>query len=324
MCTVAAGVYSAAGGLRAVALTDVLQVSIMFVGGIAIAILGLGAAGGIDGFATALREDHPTHLDAYLPADHPEFPWPAVILGLGFVLSPAYWCGSQAILQRTLGARSEWDASASMMFAAFAKTLVPLLIVFPGLLALVMKADIEYPDMALPWVVKNVLPPGLSGLMFVAMIAALQSALDAGLNSASLMITRDLWGVWRGGSAGDDLRIGRAVAVAILLAGAVTAPMVGRLGGIYLFVQTLLSLFQGPMLALLAFGALTRIATPRAGTVALLAGLALAGWLTWLDMNLLYVAAITFAFSAAILTGVGIIAPGRQADAIDSLVYRRV
>ena len=246
-----------------------------------------------------------------------------MILGLGFVLSPAYWCGSQAILQRTLGARSEWDASASMMFAAFAKTLVPLLIVFPGLLALVMKADIEYPDMALPWVVKNVLPPGLSGLMFVAMIAALQSALDAGLNSASLMITRDLWGALRGGSGSDDLRIGRTVAVVILVAGACTAPFIGRLGGIYLFVQTLLSLFQGPMLALLVFGALTRFATPRAGVAALTSGVVLAAWLTWVDMNLLYVAAITFAFSAATLLLVSRLSPGSPAQNLDTLVYRR-
>ena len=49
VCAAVAGVYSAGGGLRAVALTDVMQVSVMFVGGIAIAILGLSAAGGVDG-----------------------------------------------------------------------------------------------------------------------------------------------------------------------------------------------------------------------------------------------------------------------------------
>ena len=130
--------------------------------------------GGATNFITSLVTTNPDHLSAYLSADHPESPWPGVILGLGIVLSPAYWIGSQAILQRSLGARSQWDASAAMMFAAFAKTLVPLLIVFPGLLALVLKANIEYPDMALPWVIKNVLPVGLSGLMFVAVIAALQ------------------------------------------------------------------------------------------------------------------------------------------------------
>ena len=109
------------------------------------------------------------------------------------------WIGAipAMILQRTLGARSQWDASASMMFAAFAKTLVPLLIVFPGLLALVMHAQIEYPDMALPWIVKNVLPPGLSGLMFIAIIAGLQSSIDSSVNSTALMVTRDIRGAAR-------------------------------------------------------------------------------------------------------------------------------
>ena len=83
-------------------------------------------------------------------------------------------------MQRSLGAKSQWDASASMMFAAFAKTFVPLLI-FPGLLALVLNAPIDDSDKALPWIIKNVLPPGLSGLMFVAVIAALQSSLTPAL-----------------------------------------------------------------------------------------------------------------------------------------------
>jgi SSS family solute:Na+ symporter len=186
------GLYSIAGGLAAVAITDSIQVSIMFLCGILIVGIGISDAGGFGAFATTLTQDNPNHLQAYLPADSEDFPWPGVILGLGFVLSPAYWIGSQSILQRTLGARTQWDASASMMFAALAKTFIPLLVVFPGILALVMKADIEYPDMALPWVIKNVLPPGISGLMFVAIIAALQSSIDSGVNSTSLMITRDI------------------------------------------------------------------------------------------------------------------------------------
>ena len=159
------GLYSTAGGLRAVAFTDSLQVMIMFIGGLAIVVLGITQVGGWEAFSDTLTRENPNHLSAYLAADHSDFPWPGVILGLGIVLSPAYWCGSQAILQRSLAAKSQWDASASMMFAAFAKSFVPLLVVFPGLLALVMHADIAHSDQALAWVIKNVLPAGLSGLM---------------------------------------------------------------------------------------------------------------------------------------------------------------
>ena len=244
------GAYSIAGGLAAVAFTDAFQVSVMFIGGLAIVWLGIYEAGGMAEFATTLTSENPNHLQAYLPADHETFPWPAVILGLGVVLSPAYWCASQAILKRSLGARTQWDASAGMMFAALAKTFVPLLVVFPGLLALVMHADIDFADQAMPWVIKNVLPPGLSGLMFIAIIAALQSSIDSGINSTSLMVTRDVRHVlMKNANPDNDLKIGRYLTLVFLLLAMLTAPLIAEMGGIYQFIQTILSLFQGPMLA---------------------------------------------------------------------------
>lgn len=317
------GLYSVAGGLRAVAYTDMLQVLVMFGGSLVIVALGIADTGGFTGFATRLTENNPDHLHAFLPADHEDFPWPGVLLGLAIVLSPAYWCGSQTILQRTLGARTQWDASAAMMAAAFGKTLVPLLIVFPGLLALVMQADIAWPDMALPWVIKNVLPPGLSGLMFVALIAALQSTVDSALNSTSLMITRDIRGVlMRNADRSKDLAVGRMLTGVILAIAMLFAPTIGNFGGMYVFVQTLLSLFQGPTLALLVMGAFTRHVTPAAGMVALVTGVALSGGLTVLGINMLYVAFMTFVYAIACLVLVSFFTPKLPAEILDRLVWR--
>ncbi len=239
------------------------------------------------------------------------------------MLSPAYWVGSQAILQRTLGARSQWDASASMMMAAFAKTLVPLLIVFPGLLALVLHADIEYPDMALPWVIKNVLPPGLSGLMFIAIIAALQSSVDSGINATSLMVTRDIRHVLLpNADRSRDLVIGRWLTLFILLGGMCFAPFIGELGGIYNFIQTLLSLFQGPMLAMLVLGAFTRHATPMAGLITLVSGVPLAAFLMWgLDWNMLYVAFTTFCLALVSIWLLSYRTQGLSAKQLERVVY---
>ncbi len=292
------GAYSVVGGLAAVAFTDSLQVVIMFLGGLVIVGLGISGAGGIEGFAQTLTEENPNHLQAYLPADHETFPWPGVILGLGIVLSPAYWCAGQAILQRTLGARSQWDASAGMMLAALAKTCVPLLIVFPGLLALVMHAEIEYPDQAMAWVIKEVLPPGISGLMFIAIIAALQSTIDSSINSTSLLITRDIRHVlFRQADRSKDLLIGRYLTVGLLLLAMATAPMISAMGGIYQFIQTILSLFQGPMLALLLLGAFTRRPTATGGLWTLITGVLVAAVLLILGWNMLYVAFTTFVYS---------------------------
>ena len=316
------GFYSISGGLAAVAITDSLQVCIMFLCGLIIVYLGLEGLGGWDNFASQLTEEHPTHLQTYLPADHESYPWPGVILGLGLVLSPAYWIGSQAILQRSLGAKSQWDASASMMFAAFAKTLVPLLIVFPGILALVMKADIDYPDMALPWIIKNVLPAGISGLMFVAIIAALQSTIDSGINSTSLMITRDIRHVLlKNDSTENDLKIGRYLTLLILVIAMSIAPFIGELGGIFTFMQTVLSLFQGPMLALLLLGALSKRATPQAGLWTLITGVPVAGIFLLLGMNMLYVAFVTFCYSMIVLWLVSGVTKRLAEDQLDQLTY---
>ena len=318
------GLYSVAGGLRAVAYTDMVQVLIMFAGGLSIVALGIAETGGFTGFAAKLSAANPDHMHAFLPADHETFPWPGVMLGLAIVLSPAYWCGSQVILQRSLGARSQWDASAAMMFAAFAKTLVPLLIVFPGLLALVLKADIEYPDMALPWVIKNILPPGLSGLMFVVLIAALQSTVSSVLNSTALMITRDIRGVlMTGADRTRDLEVGRILTTAILVLAMLMAPQIGNLGGMYEFIQVLLSLFQGPTLALLVLGAFTRHVTPVAGLVTLVTGVCLSGALTALGMNMLYVAFVTFIYALACLWTVSFFTEKLPATTLDRLVFRR-
>jgi SSS family solute:Na+ symporter len=317
------GLYSIAGGLGAVAITDSIQVCIMFVCGLIIVAIGISDAGGAESFVSKLTAANPTHLSAYLPADHESYPWHGVILGLGLVLSPAYWVGGQAILQRTLGAKSQWDASAGMMFAALAKTFVPVLIVFPGLLALVMMAEIDYPDMALPWVIKNVLPVGVSGLMFVAIIAALQSSIDSSINSTALMITRDIRHVLiKNHDPESDLKIGRFLTLALLLTAMSIAPYIGDLGGIFNFLQFLLSLFQGPMLALLLLGALTRRATPMAGIFTLVSGVVLAALLSvvW-ELNLLYVAFFSFCYALPTLWIVSGFTEPHSDEHLENLTY---
>ena len=321
------GAYSIAGGLAAVAFTDMFQVCIMFLGGLVIVGLGISQTGGFSGFAETLVLENPDHLQAYLPADHPSYPWPGVIFGLGFVLSPAYWWASQAILQRSLGARTQWDASAGMMFAAFGKILVPLLIVFPGLLALVMHAQIEYPDMALPWIIKNVLPPGISGLMFIAIIAALQSTIDSSVNATSLMLTRDVRHVLlKNANPDDDLKIGRLLTLILLLLSMCTAPLVAEMGGIFTFLQTILSLFQGPMLALLILGAFTRRATPQAGLWTLISGVVVASATSYAGVNMLYVAFSSFIYALCalwLLSGFTAPHPAKDLSKLTYVPWRR-
>jgi SSS family solute:Na+ symporter len=305
-----------------VAFTDAFQVCIMFIGGLAIVFLGISESGGLQAFATTLTAENPNHLQTYLPVDHESFPWPGVLLGLGVVLSPAYWCAGQAILQRSLGAKTQWDASAGMMFAALGKTFIPLLVVFPGLLALVMHAQIEFPDQAMAWVIKNVLPPGLSGLMFIALIAALQSSIDSGINSTSLMVTRDIRHVlFKNANPDDDLKIGRYLTLVFLIAAMLTAPLIASMGGIYQFIQTILSLFQGPMLALLLLGAFTQRATAMGGIITLVSGVAISAIILSFGVNMLYVAFISFVYSMIALWVISGFTQAHSRDYLTNLTY---
>lgn len=317
------GTYSVFGGLAAVAFTDAAQVMVMFGGGVVLLVIGLTEVGGLGQLIDNVRAQEPSHFSAYLAADHPEFAWPGVLLGLGLVLSPAYWIGSQAILQRTLGARSEWDASAAMMLAALAKLFIPLLIVFPGFLALSLYAEIDYADQALPWVITHVLPVGLSGLMFVAIVAALQSTLDSSLNATALLVTRDIrHTLMPDADRSRDLVIGRGVTLGALLLGVCVTPLVSTFGGIYLFLQTALSLFQGPMLALLLFGALTRSATPMAAVITLFSGVAFASVLWFTGMNAFYIALFTFITACLVMAIASRLTQPKAVEEIAHLTYR--
>ena len=185
-----------------------------------------------------------------------------------------------------------------------------------------MHAQIEYPDMALPWIIKNVLPPGISGLMFIAIIAALQSTIDSSVNSTSLMLTRDVRHVLiKNADPDNDLKVGRILTLVLLLLAMCTAPLVAEMGGIFTFLQTILSLFQGPMLALLILGAFTRRATPQAGLWTLISGVIFASAASYAGMNMLYVAFSSFIYAVIALWLLsGLTAPHPDKD-LSTLTY---
>ena len=111
-------------------------------------------------------------------------------------MSPAYWLGNQAIVQRTLGAKSEWDAKASMLFVAFLKTFVPLAFVLPVLLGLQLLGTIDpdKTDGVYPLLIEELQPVGLRGILYAAFLAALMSSIDSYANSAATILLRSRLG----------------------------------------------------------------------------------------------------------------------------------
>jgi len=274
------GFYTVSGGLTAVVMTDVIQLVVMFIGGGALVFLSLWDCGFAEGLKTriaALGPHYEHHLDLLLPHDTAgPFPWTGIVFGLGIVLAGAYFVGNQAVVQRTLGARSEWDAKAGMLFGGFLKLFIPLFIVLPGLTGLALYGPEMKSNQVVPRMIAELLPPGLRGLMFSAFLAALMSSVDSYLNSSATIWLQDVGGgILR--IVGKDLSVraslvgGRVLTGLFIVLSALAAPYVGS-EKTYVLIQTLLSLFQGPTLALLLLGILWPRATGKGAAAGLITG----------------------------------------------------
>lgn len=257
------GLYTLVGGLAAVVYTDVVQCIVMFIGCTITLILGLYAVGGMEELMThvhAMGEQYQHHFDLVLPADaETDYPWSGILFGLAFVLAPAYWFTNQSIVQRCFGAKSEFEAKASLMFGAILKTFIPFVMVIPGIMALQLIEPVTDGDEALPTLIRELMPSGLLGIFFAAFLAAFMSSVDSALNSAATLWSKDIYEPFIKPNQPDEhyLVVGRWVTVFFILFGTAFAFFVEYVGkGIYELIQTMLSLFQGPSLMLIVLGIL--------------------------------------------------------------------
>jgi SSS family solute:Na+ symporter len=279
------GLYTFFGGLAAVVMTDVVQMIIMFVGGAAVVFLGFYHVGGWSGLVEKIHALGPAYQDHFkliMPVDtKTPFPWTGILFGLTFVMANAYMIGNQAIIQRCFAAKSVWHAKASMITGAFFKMFIPVIVLFPGLIAIVTHPGLEDGDKALPTLIQSLLPPGMTGLLFAAFLAGLMSSVDSIVNSTATLWTKDIYERFIRKGAGDDhyLRVGRYTTAVLLIFGVATAPMSNLFSGIYVAVQTFLSFFQGPVFSVLLLGIFWRRATQWGGLAGLAGGIAVSGLL---------------------------------------------
>ena len=245
--------YSLYGGLKAVALTDIIQVVILIFGGFAILWISLdlvgGQAGPVGGFSI-LMGDLPSHFKMILNSEHPSYgnlPGIWTLLGGLWVLHFSYWGFNQYIIQRALGAESLPEAQKGLAFAAFLKLLIPVIVVIPGIAALWLaqhgSLDLEAltkkPDSTYGALMALV-PGGLRGLVFAALIAAIVSSLASMMNSISTIFTMDIYRdyIAKDRSESHYVLIGRLVALgAMLIALALAKPFLGGMESAFQTIQ---------------------------------------------------------------------------------------
>ena len=240
--------YSIYGGLKAVAFTDLIQVVLLLVGCGVLTFLVLDKVSGGEGVVAGmmtLQEDLPHYFDMILAADHPEYinlPGLSVLLGGLWIGHFSYWGFSQYITQRAIAAKTLHEAQKGVIMASYLKIVTPFVIVVPGIAGVILYGGDEFADKAdkIYPTLMGLLPSGLLGLTFAALLAAIVSSLSSMINSTSTIFTMDLYRHFKRPEASQRelVFVGRVAAcVAMLIAFLVAEPLLGKQKQAFQFIQ---------------------------------------------------------------------------------------
>jgi solute:Na+ symporter, SSS family len=310
-------VYQLYGGLKAVALTDIVQVTLLVLGGLLISGITLNQIGGdagiIGGFQR-LWAEHPGHFEMILSPDNPfykDLPGLSVLLGGMWIMNVSYWGFNQYIIQRALAAKDIHEAQKGVVFAAFLKLLMPAIVVLPGIAAVMLAPGLDRPDRAYPTMMA-LLPSGLLGLVFAALIAAIVASLASKINSVATIFTLDFYAT---GKREYDQRhlvkVGRiAATVAIVLAIASAKPLLGSFDQAFQYIQEYTGFFTPGIVVIFMLGLFWKRANEAGALAAALGsfGLSIAlklGWpsLPFIDrVGLVFLLALALAILVSLMT----------------------
>lgn len=262
-------IYTIYGGLKAVAFTDVIQVTFLVAGGLLTTWLALNAFGGGQGALTGLIDlfgQAPEKFEMILDRSNPHYqdlPGIGVLVGGLWVANISYWGCNQYIIQRALAAKSLEEAQRGVMFAGYLKLLMPLIVVIPGIIAFGYGVELLRPDEAYPWLLNEFVISGFRGLAFAALIAAIASSLSSMTNSTSTIFTMDLYRVHfnHGATEKNLVLTGRIVSFIALLIAVMVAPMLENFGQAFQFIQEFTGFVSPGVVAIFLLGLYWKRAT---------------------------------------------------------------
>jgi len=269
--------YSLYGGLKAVALTDIIQVVLLVFGGLFLSYTALNLIsdgnGPLQGFID-LTNQLPEKFDMILSTDNPHYmdlPGISVLVGGMWIMNLSYWGFNQYIIQRTLAAKSLQEAQKGIAFAAFLKLLMPLIVVLPGIAAVLLVPDLQKPDQAYPSLM-TLMPVGLKGVIFAALVAAIVSSLASMTNSVSTIFTMDIYKDKRPNEPQQHyVKVGRTVSVvALVIAMLAAKPLLGQFDQAFQYIQEFTGFFTPGICALFVLGMFWKNTTANGGLAAAL------------------------------------------------------
>jgi solute:Na+ symporter, SSS family len=337
---IATGIYTVFGGLRAVLVTDAIQMVVLLGGAIAVTLIGLNAVGG---WGVMMETAGPGFMNMWRPATDPDFPWTGILLGAP-ILGIWYWCTDQFIVQRVLAARDLSQARRGTLFAGFLKILPLFIFVIPGVIAHVLqqqgRLELAAADHALPTLVGTLLPAGLRGLVVAGLLAALMSSLSSVFNSTSTLITWDVYKKINPLASEQRLVwVGRISTTVLVGFGLLWIPLMQLISGtLYQYIQSVQAYIAPPIAAVFLLGLLSARLNARGAMAALLTGFVLGmgrlvlelnkarlgdGWLyAYADINFLHFAALLFALCSLVLVLASLTAPAPPREQVERLTFQ--
>jgi SSS family solute:Na+ symporter len=276
-------IYIFFGGLTSSIYNEVLQFFLIVFGLLPLAFLGLSEAGGFEGLAARLSEGF-VHTWSVL-ADPDQNPmgvgWFGTVMGLGFVLSFGYWCTDFLVVQRAMASKDLLAAQRTPLIAAIPKMLFPLLVILPGLVALLTireKMGDNY-NLSLPLLLAHYYPPGMLGLGLTALLASFMSGMAGNVTAFNTVWTYDIYQSYLRPHREDAhyLSMGRAATVFGTLASVGAAYLVLFFDNLMDYMQLLFSFFNAPLFATFLLGMFWARSTATGAFYGLVAGILAAG-----------------------------------------------
>lgn len=332
------GIYTVLGGLRAVIYTEALQAVVLLVGSVTVTVMGLARLGG---WSRLVELAGPEHLNMFLPANHPEFPWTGMLFAPPIV-GLWYWCTDQYIVQRVLAAKDEREARRGTIFAAYLKIAPFFIFLITGVIAFALaesgQLELTDADQAFPAMVAAILPAGVRGLVAGGLLAALMSSLAAVFNSSSTLFTMDIYKKLHPEASERTLvLVGKLATVVLVATGIAWIPILRSLSGqLYTYLQSVQAYLAPPIAAVFFFGLFSKRINAQGALACLIGGFmvgmarlmaeinkdSLDGWLfTFADINFLHFAIFLFIFSVVVLVGVSLSTKPPTEESIQGLTY---
>jgi solute:Na+ symporter, SSS family len=273
--------YARFGTLKTLAVLDTINGIGLLVGGFMIAWFALNKVsdgeGIIEGWKV-LKETNPARLNSIGTPDT-SVPFSTLFTGVA-LLNLFYWCTNQQIIQRTFGASSLAEGQKGVLLTGLLKLLGPIYLVIPGIIAyhLFAKDGISN-DQAYGTLVREVLPPQLTGFFAAVMVGAILSSFNAALNSTSALFSIGLYHhvINPKGSEQQMVRAAKLFVVCIAIAAMVTAPLLAGQESIFAYLQDMNAIYFIPIFAVVVVGMLHPRVPSAAAFYALILGLLLIG-----------------------------------------------